>query len=380
MVPTVAPAYPKFAGGFAYTPEWGAAAVILPWQLYLEYGDRAVLSAQYSAMKGFVDYMRKTATQLVPKPGLGDWYDYGHGKPVGASQFTPTELSAMATFYRCARIVQDTAQLLGYSTDHDQYRELATQITRAFNQRYFDGQAEYQNQGSPQTANSMALVLDLVPAGRESAVLGRIIEDIRRRGNQQTAGDIGHWYLLRALARYGRHDVIYDLTTRTNLGSYGFIVNNGWTSMPEAWDANTGASMNHCMLGHIQEWFLGYVAGIQPDPASPGFRHFILAPQPVGQLEWASGSYDSIRGRIVSDWRRQNDRFYYRAVVPPNTSALLYLPTADAASIREDSHPLDRIKGVKFLRMESGAAVLQLGSGQYEFESKFVPQEHLIQK
>ena len=136
-----------------------------------------------------------------------------------------------------------------------------------------------------------------MPAEQEQAVLDRIVQDIRQRGNQQTAGDIGFWYLLQALAQQGRSDVIYDMIARTDMGSYGFIVRNGWTSMPEAWDADTGASMNHCMLGHIQEWFLGWVA-----------RH------PAGhRLARIRRRSSSIRTRwAVSRWARAQLRFHPR--------------------------------------------------------------------
>jgi alpha-L-rhamnosidase len=369
LVPTVAPAYPAFGGGFAYTPEWGAAAVVNPWLVYEWYGDRALLESRFTTMKAFVDYMRKTSKDLVPAPGLGDWYDYGHGKPVGASQFTPIELSAMATFHRCARIVADTARVLGQSEEQRRYEELAGEIARAFNARYFDGTREYKNLGSPQCANSMALVSGMVPPEREQAVLDRMIEDIRQRGNQQTAGDIGHWYLLQALAQRGRSDVIHDMTARTNMGSYGFIVRNGWTSMPEAWDANTGASMNHCMLGHIQEWFLGWVAGIRPDPAAPGFRRFLVAPEPVSGLDWARGSYDSIRGRISTEWRKADGRFTLNVTVPANTTAIVSVPCSDAQSVRESGVVIGEARGVRLARTETGRVVLEVDSGTYHLSS-----------
>jgi hypothetical protein len=367
LVPTVAPAYPRFDGGFAYTPEWGAAAVVIPSLLQTWYGDRQALASNYATMTRFVDFMRDTATDLVPRPGLGDWYDYGHGQPVGASRFTSPELSAMATFYRCARIVADAAALLDRGADAERYAKLAEAVARAFNARFFDGTAEYRNLGSPQTAHGMALALGLVPAGRESAVLHRAIEDLRQRRDQQTAGDIGHAYFLDALARHGRSDVIYDIASRTNLGSYGFIVNNGWTSMPEAWDADTGASMNHCMLGHIQEWFMGWIAGIQPDPAAPGFRHFVVAPQPVGRLTWARGSYDSIRGPIESHWTRGADRFELTLTVPANTTATVAIPASAAALLRESGRPLERAPGVSNVRRRPDVAVLDVGSGTYRF-------------
>jgi alpha-L-rhamnosidase len=367
LVPTVAPAYPTFSGGFAYTPEWGAAAVILPWQLYEWYGDRQVLATRYDTMKRFVDYMRGTSKDLVPAPGLGDWYDYGHDKPRGAAQFTSTELTAMATFFRCTRIVADTAKLLDHKDDQATYEALAADIARAFNARYLDGAGEYKNLGSPQTANGMALTLGLVPAGQERAVLDRIVQDIRKRGNQQTAGDIGFWYLLQALARHGRSDVIHDMTARTDIGSYGFIVRNGWTSMPEAWDADTGASMNHCMLGHIQEWFLGWVAGIRPDSAASGFRRFVIDPHPVGDLTWARGEYDSIRGMIRSDWRKSNGVFTLNVTIPPNTSATVCVPADKAEAVTESGAPAPQAQGVRLLGLERGRARFLVDVGTYEF-------------
>jgi hypothetical protein len=370
LVPTVAPAYPAFGGGFAYTPEWGAAAVVVPWQVFQWTGDRSVLAENFEPMSRFVDYMHRTSANLVPKPGLGDWYDYGHGKPVGESQFTPTELSAMATFYRCAVIVVQAARQLGRSADQEHYGALAEDIGRRFHAQWFDGVAQYRNSGSPQCANSMALATGLVPPAHAAAVLQAVVEDVQRRGNQQTAGDIGHWYLLQALAGAGRHDVIHAMTLRTNLGSYGFIVNNGWTSMPEAWDANTGASMNHCMLGHIQEWFLGHVAGIQPDPAAPGYERFLVAPQPVGAVAWARGEHDSIRGPIRSSWRREGDRFRLRVAVPMNSVAKIRIPADGDSELREGGRAGQSGRGWRVLGLEPGGILVEAHGGDYQFESR----------
>jgi alpha-L-rhamnosidase len=365
LVPTVAPSYPAFSGGFAYTPEWGAAAVVVPWQVYEWYGDRRVLQESYATMKGFVDFVEQTSTNLVPRPGLGDWYDYG-GKTVGPSQFTPVELSAMATFYRCARIVADTASLLGEDGERSKYDTLAQRIRTAFNERYFNGVAEYKNSGSPQTGGSMALALGMVPAGREQAVLERILQDVKDRNDQQTVGDIGHWYFLKALADGGQSEFLYRLTTRTNMGGYGFIVNNGWTSMPEAWDADTGASMNHCMLGHIQEWFLGYLGGIRPDPAFPGFQRVLIEPQVVGDLQWAKASHRGPRGEVRVSWDRRGDRGVdFGIVIPPNSTAQVRLPAREGSTVKEGGRPIARQKGVRLIGRDHAGVKLELQSGVY---------------
>ncbi len=367
-IPTVAPAYPAFSGGFAYTPEWGAAAVVNPWILHEWYGDRRSLERSYPMMRGFVDHLLATSTDLVPVPGLGDWYDYGHGKPVGASQFTPPELSAMATFHRCARIVTDAARVLGRTDDARKYGKLTDDVARSFHQHWFDGRGEYRNTGSPQTANAMALVSGIVPKDEHDAVLAAIVRDLEKRRLQQTSGDIGHWYLLQALANNGRSDMIHDIVGRTNLGSYGFIVRNGWTSMPEAWDADTGASMNHCMLGHVQEWFLGWVAGIRPDPEGPGFRQFIIAPEVVGGLTWARGRLDTAHGRIETLWRRTPTSLTLELTVPPNTTASLLLPATEGSTLTESGQDVRQATGVRLASRSGSTARLLVEGGKYRFE------------
>jgi hypothetical protein len=157
------------------------------------------------------------------------------------------------------------------------------------------------------------------------------------------------------------------------MGSYGFIVNNGWTSMPEAWDADTGASMNHCMLGHVQDWFLGWVAGIRPDATAPGSARFIISPTPGGGLTWARGHYDSARGRVSAEWRRDADRFHLKLTVPPNTSATVILPAAEGTKVRESGRALDKVAGVKRVTQEKASITLEVASGSYVFTTAAPP-------
>ena len=367
-VPTVAPAYPAFSGGFAYTPEWGAAAVVLPFQLYSIYGDRRLLAARYTCMRRFVDYMEATSKDLVPVAGLGDWYDYGHGKPVGESQFTPVQLSAMATFHRCAMIVGSAAEVLGKADDAKHYRALAARVAASFDTHFLTAPDEYRNSGSPQTANAMAIVSGIVPENRAAPFLDRIVDDLARRGYQQTAGDIGYWYLLESLARNGRSEVIDRMVNRTNMGSYGFILNNRWTSMPEAWDADTGVSMNHCMLGHVQDWFIQHVAGLRPAPGTSGFARAVFEPGEVARINSATASYDSVHGTYRTSWKRESDGGLTLSVrVPVNTTAELLVPCADQSEVREGRRALDKVLGVRVLGSTAGKLRLELGSGDYAF-------------
>jgi len=367
---TVAPNYPNFRNAFRYTPEWGAAGVILPWQLYRWYGDQRVLQENLPAMKRFVDYMKNTSTDLVPKAGLGDWYDYGHGKGSGAAKFTPATLTAMATFYRCADIVSKTAAVLGDQKDAETYRKLAAEIRTKFNAKFYTGNGQYKNHGSCQTANAMALVTGLCEPENEQTVLAAILADLKKRGYQQTAGDVGFHYLVEALGRNSCDETVSKVLNRRDEGSYGFIIDRGWSALPEAWDANTHASMNHCMLGHAQQWFYINVLGIQQSEDSAGFRKLVIKPALVSGLEWAKGHYDSVQGRISVEWKKKGSRLTMDVTIPANTTATVYVPAKDVASVTESGNPASQSEGVKFLRMEQDRAVLEVASGSYEFEAR----------
>jgi alpha-L-rhamnosidase len=352
MIPTVAPSYdPKgyhfggFNNPFGYTPEWGAAGVLIPWYVYAYYGDERCLADNYDCMRKYVDFMRGTCKEgeLVPKGGLGDWYDYGHGKALGPSQFTPVELTAMAIFHDCARRVADAAHVLKRGDDEQKYRDLAARIAADFNRRYFNADTgEYKNNGSCQTANAMALVCGITPAADARRVTDAIVADLEKRGYQQTSGDVGFHYLVRALADNGRSDAIFKILARSDLGSYAYLVNNGWTSLPEAWDADHNSSMNHCMLGHIEEWFAQDLGGIKPIDGVPAFKRFRVCPV-VGEGVTSAGySFDSPYGRIVTAWRVEGDQFHLDVTVPPNTSADVWLPnTTTAEHVGSGTHHFD---------------------------------------
>lgn len=369
---TVAPNYPVFNDDlYHYSPEWAAAGVFLPWQIYQWYGDQRVLEENYSMMKRYVDYMHSTSEDLIARPGLGDWYDYGHGKSLGPSRFTPKTLTSTATFYGCAAIVSKTATLMGNTEDAEKYVILCRNIKEKFNQEFFDGRGTYQNNGSPQTANAMALVFGLTPSGAEAAVLETIITDLKERHYQQTSGDIGYHYLVEALSDYNRSDVLYDITNRDEVGSYGYIIKQGWTCLPEAWDATLTSSMNHCMLGHIQQWFQQCLAGIQPDPAAPGFKKCIIKPEVVGDITWCRGSHESLYGKIESAWKLENGQFILTVTIPANTTATVYIPAAAPSEVTEGGRRASDSEGVTFDRVEAGKTVFVVQSGRYTFRAPY---------
>jgi alpha-L-rhamnosidase len=328
---TVAPSYPagRFPGAFDWTVEWGAAAVLLPWHQYQWTGDRQELREHFEMMRRFTDYIQTEAKDGLAPGGLGDWYDYGHGQPPGPSRFTPTQLSATATWALCALTVSRAAEVLGRAEEARRYRELHARIAGDF-QRHFRDPAtgRLRHLGSPQCANAMALGAEVVPVTDRAALIEEIVADLEARGWQQTPGDVGHVYFIRALAEAGRSDVLHRVYARDGLGSYGGILKKGLTAMPETWDAmmDGSQSLNHCMLGHVLEWFHGYVAGIRQPPGGVGWKQVLIAPNP-GPLDWARGSLKTPAGTIACDWRVQDGVFHLETEIPAGITATAVLPS-----------------------------------------------------
>ena len=192
---------------------------------------------------------------------------------------------------------------------------------------------------------------------------------MRDNGNALTTGDVGYRYLLRALADGGRSDVIFALNNQPDKPGYGYQLAQGATSLTEAWNADPRSSQNHFMLGQINEWFYHDLAGIQTDPDGPGFKRIIVMPAIVGDLNWVKARYDSVRGRIVSEWKRDGRRLVLNVSIPPNTTATVFVPAVDPATVRVGGRAAGRARGVAFLRREAAAAVFAVESGSYAFSS-----------
>ena len=341
---TVAPSYPawRFPGAFNWTVEWGAAAVLVAWQHYVWFGDRQILKDNYDMMRRFTDFIGKEAKDGLAPAGLGDWYDYGHGKPPGPSRFTPTELSATATWGLCADVVSRAADVLRNADDAWKYRKLHERIAADF-QRHFQDAATHKlrHNGSPQCANAMALCAGVVPAADRALLVEDIIVDLEKRDYQQTPGDVGHVYFIRALAEAGRSDVLHRVYSRTGLGSYGGILAKGLTSLPETWDAmmDGSQSLDHCMLGHVMEWYYGYVGGIRQAPNSVGWREIVIAPCP-GPLTSAEVAVQTPRGRVASHWRKEGAAFYLETEVPRGIDVTAIFPSGARKALHHGKQTL----------------------------------------
>lgn len=367
LIPSIAPEYSRFGGGFRDSPEWGSAAVILPWYLYTWYGDRDLLTESYPMMQKYVAYLGRKAKNNILTHGLGDWYDLGPKDP-GESQLTTRGITATAMYYYDLSIMAQTARLLGKPDDALRYEQEAGGVRQAFNEKFYDPKTAQYGTGS-QTANAMALYMNLVEPDNRAAVTASLINEIKTHNNKLTAGDVGYRYLLRALGQAGAADVVFDMNSRTDVPGYGYQLMKGATALTESWQANTNASNNHMMLGHLMEWFYSELAGIQEGASSVAGKELVIHPHLVGNITTVNAHYDSPYGRVGSQWKQTANRVELGVEVPVNTTATVYVPTDNASSVTESGKPVGQAAAVQFVRQEKGYAVYKIGSGKYTFQS-----------
>ena len=380
LVPDIAPEVTVFSGGFRDSPEWGSSVIIVPWQHYLFTGDDSLLHNYYFAMTNYFAYLQNQAVNnfLNYPSGLGDWYDIGPNPP-GYSQDTPISLTADAYYCQDAQILAQVAAEIGNASDAARFSLLATNIGIAFNSTYYSAANGYYATGS-QTAQALPLYLGLVNASNQAPVMAQLVGNITSVG--LTSGEIGHRYLLRALTDMGRPDVVYNLHGGTNNPGYGYILSQGATALTEAWDADPSSSQDHFMLGHITEWFYHDLAGIQYDPALPGFQHVIIKPAFVGGITWVNASYNSVRGTIVSDWSLTNNSATLAITIPVGSTGSICLPMLGSITtnllikesgntIWQNGAPAGGSPGVTFNQVQSTGSLTNMvwtvGSGSYLF-------------
>ena len=359
MIPEISPEFTKFTPPFDESPEWGSAAIILPWYNYKWYGDKQTLVEAYDMMKGYTMYLKKKAKDNILSHGLGDWYDIGPKRP-GVSQMTKMGVTGTATFYYDLTIMAQTANLLHKPSDEKMFMQLAADVKRSFNQHFFDKE-KLQYDSASQTANAMALYMGLVEPKYKNAVVEALIKDIRGRNNALTAGDIGYRYVLRALENAGRNDVIFEMNNRDDVPGYGYQLKHGATALTESWQAYPSVSNNHFMLGHLMEWFYTGLAGIKQAKGSVAYKEIEIKPEPVGNITSAKAGYHSPYGLVVSDWKKQGKNFELKVEIPANSIATVYLPSKKTSVVKENK------KKVGNVVYENGKAVIKIGSGIYHF-------------
>jgi alpha-L-rhamnosidase len=405
MVTNLVPNSFRRSGGMMANLEgsagWGDAAVIIPWTLYLCYGDERVLAAQYASMQGWVDYMAACAqethwtTKLSPsfrrdparqaraqyiwdtRYHWGEWLEPGGGTlqtALGVMHNMVLSRPDVATAYFAysSGLLARIAALLGKPDDAARYGELHDKVKAAYIAEFVE--ADGVIRPDTQAAYVRSLAFDLIPAELRAAAARRLVVKIRQNGNHLGTGFLSTVFLCHVLSENGYLDVAYDLLNQKTCPSWLYPVTKGATTIWEMWDAvredgSLSGSMNHYSYGAIGSWLYQVVAGIELDPAQPGYRHFYVQPQPGGGLTWARATYESIHGEIGAGWEHTPGGLRLEVTIPPNTRATVRLPGAGPAEkVTEYGMPLCEATGISDIRQQDGALVFEAGSGNYVFE------------
>ena len=363
---------------------WTEAGIIVPWQVYQQYGDLRILEEHYASMLAYMDYLERRAVDHVqPIGGFGDWL---------AIESTNSMLTNTAYSAYDALIMEQVAAALGKKADQERFRRLYEAIKESFNRHFVDGEgqtfapaatelfgekvavwpgqvADEEQTVDTQTSYVVPLQFDLFNEKNKPLALRHLVEKIRANGYKLTTGFIGTPYLNLVLSENGYDDVAYRLFEQTAYPSWLYPVLQGATTIWERWNSYTLVngfgpvdmnSFNHYSYGAIEEWMMAYSIGIQRDERHPGYKRFVLQPRIGGNFSFIRGHYDSVYGRIESGWRKEGKKTIYEATVPANTTATLYLP---AISVKIELGEA----GATFVGQKDGQAVYELKSGAYRF-------------
>jgi alpha-L-rhamnosidase len=370
-LPYTAPTY--WGGG---GPAWSGFSVTLPWLLHRYYGDVRILEDNFRMIERWLEFLetRSRDDMLVRWGGqwdfLGDWLWPGARGVNGDTQET-------LFFNNCYWIFNlDTAARIAEVLERNQaarsYRARAEAVRRAVHAKFWNAaDASYVN--GFQAYLAIALLAGVPPEPLRPAVWKRLEREIlvERKGHIW-AGITGGAFLMKTLLEADRVDLMYEMASKQDYPSWGDMLNRGATTFWESW-ADDDHSKLHSSYLHIGYLFIPGLAGIRPDPELPGFSSFVIRPAVLADkgLTWVKGSLDTLHGTIESEWRVERGRLTMNVTVPANTTARLYVPTLDAASVRESGKPAASSAGVKPLAGEAGRAVFRLQAGRYAFDAPY---------
>lgn len=300
-------------------PDWTSTIAIIPWNVYLFYGDKKLLADCYENIKKYVNHIDETYPTGLTSWGLGDW--------VPVKSTTPVELTSTCYYYADALILAKAAKVLGKQQDFEKYSALAKKIKDTFNTKYLDKETGIYNKGV-QTELSVPLFWGIVPEEYKAKVAASLAKRVEADGFHLDVGLLGTKAILNALSENGYAEIAYKIAAQKTYPSWGWWMENGATTLYENWpiDAKSDISMNHIMFGEIGAWLYKGIAGIKPDESKPGFKNVILEPHFIKDLSFYEAKHTSPYGEITSSWKRNGANITYHVIIPANSTATVILP------------------------------------------------------
>ncbi|NQU52540.1 MAG: family 78 glycoside hydrolase catalytic domain, partial [Bacteroidetes bacterium] len=357
-VPNTSP-YQDGGGGTA----WGAAFIIIPWNMYLYYGDKQILKQHYAGMKHWIKYMQNSLDKngILINQGLGEWV------PPDLVEL-PADMVNTCYYFYCCKLMEKISMALGNGVDNKHYKKLSEKVRKAINREYFDIESKNYSIGR-QGANILPLGFGVVNETDKKEVFNALTKNVIKQNHGHfDTGILSTPLLLEVLTELGRIDLAYTIMAQRDFPGFGDMIDQGATTIWETWQGE--ASHSHPMFGSVCQWFYQHIGGIVPSYDQPGFKHAILKPYPINRLTFAKTTFKSMYGNVKTDWKLENNDFHLQITIPANTSATVYVLAKNEDLVYEGTGSVNRNEHIKFLRMESPFAVFEVASGTYNFTSE----------
>ena len=340
---------------------WGDAACVIPWEIYVTYGNKELLRKNYPLMKNWVKYMHGVGPEeylWLTGYHYGDWLamDAGEDSYVGA---TSCDLIASAFFAYSLSLVIKAGEALGEDVTSE--RELLSNVKRRFREYFMENgmpkevlpkteikpngketDVDQVHRGMTQTAITLILKFGLAEESEKAALTDKLVELIQENGGKMSTGFVGTPYILHVLSENGRCDVAYSLLFAEHNPSWLYSVLRGATTMWEHWNSlkEDGSfwshhmnSFNHYAYGAVYDWIFGVAVGIKPSECDVAYKSVIIAPHPDKRLGFADASIDTRNGKIRVHWYYKAEKVYYEIDIPEGVTANLTLPSGTAYTL-----------------------------------------------
>jgi alpha-L-rhamnosidase len=357
---------------------WADVGTIIPWNMYLAYGDKRILEQQYNSMKAWVEYMHHNSKNDLWNTGFhfGDWLFYRPDDDNdGRAAVTDKYLIAQCFYAQSTQLVINAAKVLGKEDDLANYTSLLQKIKDAFVKEYMTPNGRLVS--GTQTAYVLSLNFDMLPESLREQAANRLVDNVRSYGYHLTTGFLGTPYLCHVLSRFGHTDVAYKLLLQQTYPSWLYPVKMGATTIWERWDGRKPDStfqtpgmnsFNHYSYGAIGDWMYRVVAGIDTYSDKPGYKHIRIMPHTGEGLSSAAADLQTYYGNVSSHWKQENGKFVLDVEIPSNTTATIAVPASDANMVQENGKSLSSVKEIQVGANENGYVLLTVGSGKYHFE------------
>jgi len=359
---------------------WADVSTIIPWNVYLAYGDKQVLEDQYPSMKAWVEYMRGQSRNDLWNTGshFGDWLFY---RPFddndGSSAVTDKYLIAQCFYAHSTQLLINAAKVLGKEEEAKEYEQLEKRIKSAFAREYMTPNGRLVS--GTQTAYVLALQFDMLPDSLRKQAAQRLADNVKSYNYHLTTGFLGTPYLCHVLSQTGYTDLAYRLLLQDSYPSWLYPVKMGATTIWERWDGmrpdssfeNPGMnSFNHYSYGAIGDWMYRVVAGLDTYEDGPGYAHSRIYPHPGGNLKEVEGSLETVYGKLVSHWTINGDSLLLDVTIPANTISTVYIPAPEGGLVTESGQLLGKVKEISVAGVGRGYLMLNVGSGTWHFAVK----------